>query len=129
MSEIKDKAQLTPKCRTLADVIEKSRYKISYMYEDSDKCIIDFKHPNVEVKEPATYFLSSVFLNKKDNSIEATVRGKISRFKEFYGDYCCENNENMCRPHVNIEDKIFSVEVNFHENPVKKFTSLLQEML
>ncbi len=117
-----------PTCEQLKEIIRKNRYQIVNVFEDEEKCIIDFKHPKVKVEPPVSYFLSSVALDKRDGSIETTVRSKVETFKELYLDYCCEDNEQRCRPHVNMEDKILSVEAKFWQNPKGKFDRLLDEM-
>jgi hypothetical protein len=117
-----------PTCQQLQEIIRQNRYQVVNVVEDEEKCIIDFKHPKVKVEPPVSYYLSSVALKKKDGSIETTVRSKIETFKELYLDYCCEDSEQMCRPHVNMEEKILSVEAKFWQNPKGKFDRLLDEM-
>jgi len=115
-------------CKQLQEIIQKNGFQVVNITEDEEKCIIDFKHPKVKVEYPATYYLSSVFLNKKEGNIETTVRSKVERFKELYLDYCCEDGLQVCRPHVNMEDGILSVEARFREIPKEKFNRLLDEM-
>lgn len=115
-------------CEQLKDVIKKNRYEVVNVVENGHKCIIDFKHPKVKLEPPVSYFLSSVALDKERNFIETTVRSKVETFKELYLDYCCEDSEWRCRPHVNMEEKILSVEATFHQNPKGKFDRLLDEM-
>ncbi len=115
-------------CRELEDIIRRNRYQVIKKIEDEEKCIIDFKHPRVEIEPPVSYYLSSVVLNKKDGSIEATVRSRVESFKELYLDYCCEDGEQRCRPHVNMKEKILSVEAKFWKNSIEKFNRLLDEM-
>lgn len=102
-----------PTCEQLQEIIRKNKYEVVKVYEEEGKCIIDFKHPKVKVEPPVAYYLSSVVLDT---------------FKELYLDYCCENSEQMCRPHVNMEEKILSVEARFWQNPKEKFSRLLDEM-
>jgi hypothetical protein len=115
-------------CRDLQDIIHKHGYQVVNKVEDVKGCIIDFKHPRIEVRPPVNYFLSSVALNKEDGSIETTVRSKIKDYKELYLDYCCEDNTQVCRPHVLMDEKVLSVQAYFRENPKEKFERLLQEM-
>jgi hypothetical protein len=115
-------------CREIQEIIRKRGYEIVDVREDEEKCIVDFKHPKVKVEFPVAYYLSSVVLNKKDGSIETTVRSKVEGVKELYLDYCCEDGEQVCRPHVDMEAGILSVEAKFHQNPKEKFDSLLKEM-
>ena len=115
-------------CQQLHETIRKNRYEVVNVTEDEKYCIIDFKHPKVEVMPPVSYFLSSVVLDKKDNHIDVTVRSKVDTFKELYLDYCCEDGEQMCRPHVNMEEKILSVEAKFWQKPIEKLDRLLDEM-
>lgn len=117
-----------PTCSQLQGVIRKNKYEVVATKEDEKSCIIDFKHPKVKVEPPVSYFLSSVALDKETGSIETTVRSKVDTFKELYLDYCCEDSEQMCRPHVNMEEKILSVEAKFWHNPKGKFERLLDEM-
>lgn len=121
-------SQEKPTCKQLQEIIRKNRYEVVNVTEDEKQCIIDFKHPKVKVAPPVSYFLSSVALDKKKGNIEATVRSKVDTFKELYLDYCCEDSEQMCRPHVNMEEKILSVEAKFWQNPKEKFDRLLDEM-
>jgi len=117
-----------PTCQQLQEIIRRNKYQVVNVSEDAEKCIIDFKHPKVKVEPPVSYYLSSVALDKEKGNIEATVRSKVETFKELYLDYCCEDNEQMCRPHVNMEEKILSVEAKFWQNPKGKFDRLLDEM-
>ena len=116
-------------CKELQGLIRKYRYEVVRVIEDEERCIIDFRHPKVKVERPVTWYLSSVVLDKRDGSVEATVRSKVDAFKELYLDYCCEDGEQVCRPHVNMEDKILSVEAKFRQNPKEKFEMLLNEMM
>jgi hypothetical protein len=115
-------------CREIQEIICERGYKVVDVREDEERCIVDFRHPRVKVEFPVAYFLSSVVLNKKDGSIETTVRNKVEGVKELYLDYCCEDGIQMCRPHVNMEEKILSVEAKFQQNPKGKFDRLLDEM-
>ena len=115
-------------CSELEEIIRKCGFEVVNVFEDDKKCIIDFKHPKIKVERPVAYFLSSVFLNKEDGSIETTVRSRVDTFKELYLDYCCEDGEQKCRPHVNMEEKIFSVEARFRTKSGEKFKYLLNEM-
>jgi len=119
-------------CEKLKQLIERYGYKILNSTEDGNKCLIDFIHPEIEIKPPVAYYASSVLYDKKRKSLETTVRGKVERFKELYLDYCCEKEKGeclqVCRPHVNMEEKILSVEATFSENPFKKFGRLLEEL-
>lgn len=117
-----------PTCEQLQEIIRKNKYEVVRVLEENQKCIIDFKHPKVKVEPPVSYYLSSVVLDKEKGNIEATVRSKVDTFKELYLDYCCEDSEQMCRPHVNMEDKILSVEAKFWQKPKEKFGRLLDEM-
>jgi len=116
-------------CQELADLIRKRGYEIIRVQDEADKCIIDFRHPKVKIERPVAYFLSSVALDKKDGHIETTVRSKVDTYKELYLDYCCEDSEMCCRPHVSMEEKILSVEAKFHKSPKKKFDQLISELL
>jgi hypothetical protein len=116
------------KCSELQEIIKKKGFEVTKVIEDEEKCIVDFKHPKIKVEPPVAYFLSSAVLNKKDNSIETTVRSKVEDYKELYLDYCCEGEEQVCRPHVSMEEKILSVEARFHKNPKEKFERLLDEI-
>jgi hypothetical protein len=124
----REKAEVAVSCWDLQDTIRRNRFQIVNVFEDAEKCIIDFKHPKIKVEPPVSYYLSSVALDKKDGSIETTVRSKVETFKELYLDYCCEDGLQVCRPHVNMEEKILSVEAKFWQNPRGKFDRLLDEM-
>jgi len=115
-------------CRELQDIIQKNRYEIINVTDDKNRCIIDFRHPGVSIEPPVSYYLSSVSLNKDTGSLETTVRSKVEDFKELYLDYCCEDSRQMCRPHVNMTDRILSVEARFHRSPAEKFDRLLNEL-
>jgi len=115
-------------CEELKRAIERHGFEIRGISEDTEKCVIDFKHPKIEVKPPVAYFASAVQFNKKRNVLTTTVRSKVDGFKELYLDYCCENNEQMCRPHFHTDFKTISVEATFFENPIKKFDRLLEEL-
>jgi len=116
-------------CKELQEIITRNRFQIVHVYDEADQCIIDFKHPQVKVEPPVAYFLSSVVLNKKQGYIQTTVRSKVKGVKELYLEYCCEDNICVCRPHVNMEEQILSVEATFSQNPLAKFDRLLQEMI
>jgi len=116
-------------CRKLEDVVRRSGFIIIDTYEDEDTCRVDFRHPYIKPIPPYTYYISSAIMKKRDGSIRATVRSKVETFKELYLDYCCENGVFVCRPHVNMEEKILSVEAIFSEKPIDKLRSLLSEML
>jgi hypothetical protein len=117
-------------CDKLVELISKFKFQIINILEDSEKCIIDFKHPKIELRFPYAYFLSSVSFNKKTGILITTIRSKVDTFKElFFLDYCCEDGSNVCRPHVDMEDKIFSVEAIFSKDVIKKFGRLLEEMI
>lgn len=116
-------------CQDLQNVIKRNRFQVTRVVEDGGRCIIDFKHPKVKVEPPVAYYLSSVALDKERGSIETTVRSRVETYKELYLDYCCEDSEWRCRPHVNMEDKILSVEATFYQNPKAKFDRLLGEMI
>jgi hypothetical protein len=111
-------------CQQLKDIIKKNGFDIVNV--DEKRCIIDFKHPKIVLEPPVAYYLSSVVLK---DGVETIVRSKVEGGKELYLDYCCENGENVCRPHVHMGDKILSVEAKFHQNPMEKFNRLLQEMI
>jgi len=110
-------------------MIRQLGYRVHRVHEDDNFCIIDFRHPKVRVEVPVSWFLSSVSMNKRDGFIEVTVRSRLDRFKELYLDYCCENGTHVCRPHVDPEEMIISVEARFRERPVEKLRALLSEML
>lgn len=116
-------------CEELSEMIRGLGYRVHRVYEDAGFCVIDFSHPKVRVEEPASWFLSSVTVSKRDGSIEVTVRSRLDRFKELYLDYCCEDGAHVCRPHVDPEEGILSVEARFRERPLEKLRALLSEML
>lgn len=119
-------------CDRLRDTIKLHRYKIGEVIEDEEKCLIDFRHPKIKVGEPVSYFASSVYYNKRTEHLNTTVRSKFERFREFYFDYCCEYEGGeclmQCRPHLNPDEEIFSVEATFMQTPLAKFDRLLEEM-
>jgi len=125
-------------CEELKKLINKIGYDVLDQSEDEDECLIDFKHPKVgeeELKDPveSLYFLSSVLYNKKTGRIETTVRAKVPlEYKQLFLDYCCEKDDDgciqVCRPHVDMGNKIVSVEARFGEKPIEKFKRLLYEM-
>lgn len=108
------------------------RQRMEIPKDTKDQCVIDFVHPKVRVEEPVFYYVSSVHYNKPEKKIEVTVRSKVDDYKELFLDYCCESDKDgcyqRCRPHVNMKDKILSCSAIFHENPLKKFDRLLEEM-
>jgi hypothetical protein len=114
-------------CREIQEIIRKNGYEIVNVQEGEGLCIVDFRHPKVKVQLPVAWYLSSVVL-RGDGSIETTVRSKVEGVKELYLDYCCENGEHVCRPHVDMVTGILSVEAKFRQNPKEKFDSLLKEM-
>jgi len=116
-------------CKELSEMIRRLGYHIHRVHEDVNFCVVDFRHPKVRVEEPASWFLSSVTVNKRDGSVEATIRSRVDRFKELYLDYCCEDGAHVCRPHINPDEMILSVEARFRERPVEKLRALLAEML
>ena len=117
-------------CDTLERIVRSYGYIVHRKTETATQCLIDFRHPNVEPRFPMAYFLSSLVYDKERNHIEVTVRSKPKGdYKELYLNYCCENGEMACRPHVWFEEKIVSVEAKFHEKPIEKLKSLLSEML
>jgi len=115
-------------CDRLREIIIRNGFEIWSTHEDSEKCGIDFRHPKIKVEPPVGYFLSSVVYYKDRDCLETTVRSKVTTFKELYLDYCCEDSNCVCRPHVNMEEKILSVEATFCEKPFEKFSRLLDEM-
>lgn len=128
-------------CEELKKVIEKHGFKVKNVFEEQQKCLIDFVHPKIEVESKVegfkgkflpSYFWSGVSFDKKRKFLNTTVRSKVEGFKELYLDYCCEKENDeciqLCRPHVNMQDKILSVEATFFKNPIKKFDRLLEEM-
>ena len=119
-------------CKKLEQLIVKYGFEIRRSKEDENSCLIDFIHPKVKPESPIGYFASSVYYDKKRNILTTTVRSKVEDYKEFHLEYCCEKENNeccqMCRPHVDMESKIFSIEATFHENPIEKFGRLLEEM-
>lgn len=115
-------------CSELIEIIENNKYIIERVEEDDEKCIVDFRHPKIKVMQPVSYFLSSVFLDRKTGFIETTVRSKVDSFKELYLDYCCEDSKHVCRPHADMENGILSVEAKFKEDSLKKFSNLLDEL-
>jgi len=118
-------------CRHIIKKIEDRGYIIENKEFDKKSCVIDFRHPKIKKQIPIAYYTSSVKVT--ENGIETTIRGKVDRFKELWLDYCCEKEDNecvqKCRPHVNMEENILSVEANFTENPVEKFDRLLEELI
>jgi len=116
----------------LEGIIRKHGFIISNRNEIGDNCIIDFRHPKIKPEPPVSYFTSAVQVNKKTNVLTATIRSKVEGFKELYLDYCCERENGYCnqrcRPHVNMNENVLSVEATFFENPLKKFDRLLEEM-
>lgn len=121
------------KCAEIKRILQLHGFKITNEIEDAEKCIIDFRHPKVEVKKPVAYFLSSVAFTPAKNFLDTTIRSKVDDVKELYLDYCCEQVdseycEQRCRPHVHMDEKILSVEAKFWQNPLKKFDRLIEEM-
>ena len=121
-------------CDTLEKKIEEKGYIVRNRVDDNGagECVIDFQHPKVTTKGPAGWYLSGVRYRYKDGWLKTTVRSKVDDFKELYLEYCCEAEDGecnqMCRPHVNMKDKIFSVEAGFHVDPLGKFGRLLEEL-
>ncbi len=115
-------------CSAVKELIKRHHFQIRNVVEDKEKCIVDFKHPKIVVMKPVSYFLSSVVYKKDGSFLNATIRNKVDDVKELYLDYCCENGEQVCRPHVHMGEKILSVEVKFRENPLGKFDRILEEM-
>lgn len=118
-------------CKSLAELIEKSKYFVRSIEETPKGCIITFSHPTIKPEErtPELHFLSAVRYDKEKGSLEATVRRKVKGFKELYLDYCCENGEMSCRPHVSTNgDVIFSVEAKFSKNALERFKNLLNDI-
>jgi len=118
-------------CQELKNIIEKSKFvDAEIRKDDEEECIIDFRHPLIEPEKPVAYFLSSVVYRKPANTLETTIRGKIvGTLKELYLEPCCEDGINVCRPHINVEDKIISVHAVFKKNPVERFKKILNEMI
>jgi len=115
-------------CKEILNIIKRHNFIPENLQESEETCIIDFRHPKIEIQKPVAYFESAVQLNKKRNVLNTTIRSKVENIKELYLDYCCEDGEMVCRPHVNMEDNILSVEASFRINPIKKFDRLLEEM-
>jgi len=120
-----------PTCSELMDVIAKNHFEILKVTEDEEKCVIDFRHPTLKygiIGLPPAYYNSSVYLNKNTGTLEVTVRRRVDGFKELYLEGCCENGINVCRPHVDMEEKTLSVEAKFHTNVKDRLNALLTEM-
>jgi len=113
-------------CRPVEKIIEERGFIVVDSEIRDGKCLIDFRHPKVRVERPRGYFLSSV--TYRPNVLQTTIRSKVDNFKELYLDYCCEKEGMVCRPHVNMPEKILSVEATFRENSLKKFDRLLEEI-
>ncbi len=100
--------------------------------QERNCCIMDFKHPDIEVKKPVGYFQSSVVYDSSRGLLQTTTRSKVDGFKEMYLDYCCEEDSGeclqMCRPHVHMDLETVSVEASFREQPIQKFERLLEEL-
>lgn len=116
-------------CEEIENTIKKFNFKITNKTEDNEKCIIDFKHPKVKVMKPVSYFLSSVEYKKDGSLLNTIVRSKVDDVKELYLDYCCENGEMACRPHIHMKESILSVDATFRQKPIEKFRNLLAEMI
>jgi len=116
-------------CQALADMVRKHGYDVLSVREDGGSCVIDFLHPGVRLMRPVPYFASSLHYDKRRGTVEVTVRAKVPRYKELYLDYCCEDGEMVCRPHVWMEENMVSVEAKFRKDPVERLRMLLSEML
>jgi hypothetical protein len=116
-------------CDQLVQIILKEGWKDPKLFEDEKRCVIDFRHPKIKPEEPVSYFLSSVDFDKEKNVLKATVRSKVDNYKEVYLEPCCENGENVCKPHVDMENKTFSVEATFSQKPIERFQTLLTDLL
>jgi len=116
-------------CDVIAEKIRKYGYIIHRKIEDGKHCVIDFRHPKIKPEFPMAYFVSSLRYDKERKCLRTTVRSKVDKYKELYLDYCCENGEMVCRPHVWMEERILSVDAYFCEKPLEKLERLLAEML
>jgi len=113
-------------CSRIINILEKKGYRVVTSFDRPDRCIVLFAHPSI--KGDDVRYLSGIFYIKDENKIEVTARRKVKDFKELYLDYCCENGEMMCRPHVWMDEKILSIEAKFHENILEKFKRLLDDI-
>jgi len=116
------------KCDNLVQVILKTGWKDPIVSKNG-KCVIDFRHPKIKPELPYAYFLSSVDFDEEKNILRTTIRTKVDDVKEAYLEPCCENGTNVCRPHVDMKNKIFSVEAVFSQKPIERFETLLTDLL
>ena len=116
------------KCSEIENIVNRYGFNPTNRMETDDHCIVDFCHKKIKVGYPVSYFTSAASYNKRTGCINTTARAKVDEFKELYLDYCCEDGEQVCRPHVNMDEKIVSVEANFCEKPLGKFDRLLEEL-
>ncbi|RLI07197.1 hypothetical protein DRO24_03520 [Candidatus Bathyarchaeota archaeon] len=121
-------------CENLAEIIRKSRYKTWKVSDTPQKCVIHFLHPSVKPEDVGLF--SAVVYDKERNRLETTVRRRVKNYKELYLDYCCENSDMKCRPHIWIEKEDseiknveLSIEAKFTKKPLDSFKRLLDDML
>ena len=124
-----DDKQMNMECSEIENIVKRWGFELMGTSETDDHCIIDFHHKKIKVGLPVSYFTSAASYNKKTGCINTTARAKVDEFKELYLDYCCEDGEQVCRPHVNMDEKIVSVEAHFCESPLVKFDRLLEELV
>jgi len=98
-------------CNLIRSELKKRNFEVTFDREDDKGCIINFKYsPSFE--RVKTRFgedialakaISSVAFNKETQKIEANLLSPLEKFCELYLDYCCRDNEWLCRVHIDKE--------------------------
>lgn len=123
---------------TLADLVttvEKYGFRVARTRRNPDgTLLVDYLDPRLEkYKEggPWAYFYSAVIYYPVEGWIDTTTRVLMTRrYREFYLDYCVEDCQFVCRPHIyKLRDGavILSIHAKFHYYPLQRFKMLLNE--
>jgi hypothetical protein len=113
-------------CQRLREIVEKNKFIVWAVGVQPNGCYIHFLHPTVMPSDTGAF--SGAWFSK--GRLEVTARRFVDRFKELYLDYCCENGEMCCRPHVNKWDDriLLSVHAKFHKDIFNRFDRLLADV-
>lgn len=106
-------------CAEIREELKKLRFDITYDREDKEECLINFRYaPSFEKAkqkfgEDDALFIatSTVSYDKKKKVVGTNLLSPLEKFCELYLDYCCEDNVNVCRIHVDPEYPRVGLEV------------------
>lgn len=96
----------------------KRKFEVTYEREDEQQCVVNFVDKPIFERAKEKFFesalfiaVSSVALNKEEGTVDANLVSPLEKFCELYLDYCCKDNENLCRVHLDKEFPRIGLEV------------------